>query len=175
MHKQAFTIIELVIVISVLVILIGIAIPRMKGMQDAANITKVKHELATLQSAVESYYTFSTPHAYPNSSLTALQPSLINSTPQIISTYLYDPFCSSSVNSCSGTDQEYGYTGPDWAGGAQYYVIWSVGPADTENPFCSLNSNGSVYCMNYGVSKAPASCAPGSTGCPICVTNGTGC
>jgi len=56
--KKGFTIIELVIVISVLIILIGIAIPRMKGMQDSSNIVRAKKELQTLQAAVESYYTF---------------------------------------------------------------------------------------------------------------------
>ncbi|MBF0570683.1 MAG: type II secretion system protein [Candidatus Omnitrophica bacterium] len=175
MQKQGFTIIELVIVISVLVILIGIAIPRMKGMQDAAYIAKVKHELATLQSAVESYYAFSTPHTYPNSSAGYMaQPALINASPQIISTYLYDPFCSSSVNSCSGHYQEYGYIGPDNIGGAQYYVIWSVGPAAQPSSMCGLYSDGSVALYN-GPSGPPTLCTAGSPGCPICVTNGKGC
>ncbi|MBF0571397.1 MAG: type II secretion system protein [Candidatus Omnitrophica bacterium] len=171
MQKKAFTIIELVIVISVLVILIGIAIPRMKGMQDAANITKVKHELATLQSAVESYYAFSTPHAYPNS-LAAAQPALINASPQIISSYLYDPFCSSSVIFCVSSDQEYGYEGPDNAN-APYYVIYSVGPAPQADNACFMNGS-SVSCFT-GTGGPPTLCTAGSPGCPICVTNGVGC
>jgi len=64
-NKKAFTILELVIVLSVLVILIGIAIPRMKGMQQAGQITQIKAELQTLQAAVESYYSNSSPSAYP--------------------------------------------------------------------------------------------------------------
>ncbi|MBF0570848.1 MAG: type II secretion system protein [Candidatus Omnitrophica bacterium] len=172
MQKQAFTIIELVIVISVLVILIGIAIPRMKGMQDAANLAKVRHELATLQSAVESYYMFSTPHAYPYSELNA-QPALINASPQIISTYLYDPFCPSASLYCGFNDNEYGYYGPDFISGAQYYVIYSVGPASQVWSECTVDSSGHASCQTGN--GPPTSCTPGSPGCPICVTNGTGC
>jgi prepilin-type N-terminal cleavage/methylation domain-containing protein len=45
MDEKAFTILELVIVLSVLVILIGIAIPRIKGMQQAGQTAQVKAEL----------------------------------------------------------------------------------------------------------------------------------
>jgi len=56
-----FTIIELVIVISVLAILMGISIPRIKGMIQQANIVKAKKELASLETGVEQYYTFASP------------------------------------------------------------------------------------------------------------------
>jgi ornithine carbamoyltransferase len=61
--KKGFTLIEMLIVIAVISILIGIALPRFKGMQDEGNIAKAKGELRTLQTAVESYRIHNT--AYP--------------------------------------------------------------------------------------------------------------
>lgn len=55
-RKKGFTILELLIVIAVISILVGIALPRFKGMQDEGNIAKAKGELRMLQTAVESYY-----------------------------------------------------------------------------------------------------------------------
>lgn len=54
--KKGFTLIELLIVIAVISILIGIALPRFKGMQEEGKIAQAKAELRTLQTAVESYY-----------------------------------------------------------------------------------------------------------------------
>ena len=125
--KKAFTIIELVIVISVLIILISIAIPRMKGMQQSGTIAKVRAELQTFQAAVESYYNNSSPSSYPGVAGSTSQPIvytvgatyLISSTPQILSSPLYDPFNHIAPNT------EYAfYLSP----GGQYYVISSDGP-----------------------------------------------
>ena len=69
--KKGFTILELLVVISVLVILIGIAIPRFKGMQDAGRVAQAKGELQTVQTAIESYYMNASPNAYPSSSTNA--------------------------------------------------------------------------------------------------------
>jgi len=54
-RNKGFTILEILVVISVIAILIGIAIPRFKGMQDAANAIKAKSELRSIQAAIESY------------------------------------------------------------------------------------------------------------------------
>jgi prepilin-type N-terminal cleavage/methylation domain-containing protein len=122
MGKKAFTILELVIVLSVLVILIGIAIPRIKGMQQAGQIAQVKAELQTMQTAVESYYSNSSPHMYPgasNAMTTTLGANYLTSaTPQIISSPLYDPF-----NPTASTEYNY-YLSTNGA----YYVISSIGP-----------------------------------------------
>ncbi len=114
MRSKGFTIIELLVVISVIAILVGIAIPRFKGMQDEANISKAKAELRVLQTAIESHYMNITPNAYPATSATVCASDLNNDTPLIIGEPLYDPFRSSA---------EYNYIL-----NGSYYVTFSYGP-----------------------------------------------
>ena len=120
LNQKAFTIIELVIVISVLIILIGITIPSMRGMQQSGMIVKIKKELQTFQAAVESYYTNSSPNAYPmtpgSGSAVMGANYLVTASPQIITSPLLDPY-----------DPGYEY----WyflSANGQYYVIASQGP-----------------------------------------------
>jgi general secretion pathway protein G len=68
--NRGFTLVELLVVISVIAILLGIIIPRFKGMQEEANRSKAKAELKTLQVAVESWYIHQNPQAYPPTSAT---------------------------------------------------------------------------------------------------------
>ena len=109
--KRAFTLIELLIVIAVISILVSIALPRFRGMQDEGNIAKAKGELRTLQTAVESYYIHSD-NVYP----TTLN-SLTKQVPLIVANLPTDPFTSGS---------NYGYL---VSGNGEYYVIYSLGPA----------------------------------------------
>jgi len=110
--RRGFTIIELLIVIAVISVLVGIALPRFRGMQVEGLYAQAKGELRTLQSAVESYYIHN--GAYP----ATFPDDIEGATPDIIgATAPTDPFTSSS---------DYGY---DTTGG--YYIIWSVGPGGT--------------------------------------------
>jgi prepilin-type N-terminal cleavage/methylation domain-containing protein len=146
--KKGFTILELLVVISVLVILIGIAIPRFKGMQDAGRIAQAKAELLTLQTAVESYYINASPRAYPASSTTLGGSTLTSAAPAIISAALYDPFGATAT-----TEYKYVYTSP-------YYVIGSVGTGSDLSTLAVSAGTGTV-------TKATGN---------LCVTNGvTGC
>lgn len=115
-NQIGFTIIELLIVIAVISILIGIAIPRMKGMQDEANVTKAKAETRSLKAAVESYYINQNPNSYPASSTTICASTLNSASPTIVSEILYDPFLTTAT--------EYNYIRSD---NGRYYVIFSVG------------------------------------------------
>jgi len=143
--KKGFTIIELVIVISVLIILIGIAIPRMKGMQSAGNIVKVKGELQTLQAAMESYYNNAlTPHVYIPTTTTPSASYFTAANPQIVTAPLYDPF--------AGTDVEYTATT-----NGLYYAFASIG-------------TGTGIVLTVGATGTVTY----TTG-TLCVTNGTGC
>ncbi len=111
--KKGFTLIELLIVIMVIAILIGIALPRFRGMQDEASTTKAAAELRTLQTAVESYYIHQNPHAYPV--VAGYQATLIAVTPQIIGATLNDPFDPGNAYSYALSPN------------VQYYVLWSIG------------------------------------------------
>ncbi len=53
--KKGFTLIELLIVMAIIAILIGISLPRFRGMQDEGQKSKVRSNLATLRTAVEAY------------------------------------------------------------------------------------------------------------------------
>ena len=146
--KKAFTILELVVVLSVLVILIGIAIPRIKGMQDSAKIVQAKAELQTMQIAIESYYNNSSPHAYPGPDGLIASPCGVFSaaTPQIVpGNCPTDPFTTNSQYALAVT--------------GNYYVFASVGVAGADLSSLSIDSTGLVGGGNGG----------------ICATNGTGC
>lgn len=151
--KKGFTILELLVVISVLVILIGIAIPRFKGMQDAGRIAQVKGELRTMQTAIESYYMNASPNAYPLSSTTLGGATLIGATPRILSSALYDPF-----GSTTETEYVYTYNSP-------YYVVYSVGV--NGNGTTTINSNGTITKSNNAIciSNAPNG-ANAAASCP---------
>jgi general secretion pathway protein G len=125
LDRKGFTLIELLIVIAVMAILVGIALPRFRGMQDSGNVAKAKGELRTLQTALESYYIHSG-SAYPTT-LTALE----TASPQIVGDTLpTDPFN-------SGND--YGY---DKSDNGRYFVVFSRGPAETGS--ASISDDGDV-------------------------------
>ncbi|MCX5679067.1 MAG: type II secretion system protein [Candidatus Omnitrophica bacterium] len=107
--SKGFTILELLIVIAVIAILVGIALPRFKGMKDEGSIAKAKGELRTLQTAVESYYIHNS-NTYPAN----IAAALTGATPQIIAVAPTDPFGGAA----------YGYLLA-----SPYYIIWSKGPA----------------------------------------------
>jgi len=135
--KKGFTLIELIIVIAVISILIGIALPRFRGMQDAGYVAQAKGELRTLQTAVESYY------IHNNETLpTTFPDDLEGDTPNVIGTTApTDPFN-------SGND--YG-----WNTSGKYYVIYSAGPdgngsatIDANGVVTEVNGNSCIYVSN---------------------------
>jgi general secretion pathway protein G len=113
-RSKGFTILELLIVIAVIAILVGIALPRFKGMKDEGNYAKAKGELRSLQTACESYRIHNA--GYPADLTTA---TLSAAVPQILATAPTDPFN-------PGNDYQYILNSP-------YYVIFSVGPNGAAN------------------------------------------
>jgi len=135
--RKGFTILELLIVIAVIAILVGIALPRFKGMQDEGNIAKAKGELRMLQTAVESYKV----HV---GSLPPALSDLTTATPQIAPTTLpTDPFGGAP----------YGYAVVD-----DYFVIWSIGPGAT---------GGSASITSTGVASDTNQCIYVTNGSPV--------
>ncbi len=123
---KGFTILEILVVLAVLAILIGIAVPRIKGMQDQAGITRAKSELKAIQTAVESYKMNN--GTYPTYDM---HDALMAASPQLITNEnLQDPW--------SSTDHDAGYghnyqnfimdSGGNILDMTQYYLIQSRGP-----------------------------------------------
>lgn len=143
--KKGFTLIELLIVIAVISILIGIALPRFKGMQDEGNIAKAKGELRTLQTAVESFYIHNN-QTYP-SALSVVA----TATPSIVTSIPTDPFDSASA--------AYGYV----RGGTnnKFYVIFSDGPGGNgsatiaSDAVSETNGSSAIYVSNVGTDTQP--------------------
>ncbi len=112
--SKGFTLIELIIVISVIAILVGIALPRLRGMIDEGNTAKAAAELRALQTAVESYYIHNS-KVYPATGAT-WESALTSAKPKLIGVALTDPFSTSSAQYQYGKSTN-----------GLYYIIWSVG------------------------------------------------
>ncbi len=120
--KKAFTIIELMIVMAVMAILVGMALPRFKGMQQEGNTAKAQGELRTLQTAMESY-AMHNGNVYPASSTTPFDTYLdaagVGTGPQLISSVMMDPFSPTNeyyyVRGAAGTYYAFCSRGPDGA------------------------------------------------------------
>ncbi|MBI3332815.1 MAG: type II secretion system protein [Candidatus Omnitrophica bacterium] len=117
-RSNGFTLIELIIVIAVIAILVGIALPRLRGMIEEGNTAKAASELRALQAAVESYYIHNS-KTYPATGAT-WQTALTGAKPKLIGSALTDPFSSSAT--------QYQYAKST---NGLYYVISSVGIDNT--------------------------------------------
>ncbi|MFC1540526.1 type II secretion system protein [Candidatus Margulisiibacteriota bacterium] len=109
--RKGFTIIELLIVMAVIAVLIGIAIPSFRGMQIEAWKTKAEGDTRVLKIALESYYKSN--GAFPAE--TGYQTTLLGATPRVLESGLTDPF---------KTSDPYAYA---LSTNTSYYVVYSVG------------------------------------------------
>ncbi len=147
MKQKGFTLIELLIVIAVIAILVGIALPRFKGIQDEGNISKAKGELRTLQTAVESYYIHNA-NVYP-AAITDLTAAATK--PVIVTTIPKDPFAAAATN----------YTYVVGGTNSKFYIIYSVGPDGngsaviTSNAVVETNGTSCIYVSNMSIDTSP--------------------
>jgi general secretion pathway protein G len=149
MNRKGFTLIELLIVIAVIAILISIALPRFKGMQDEGNIAKAKGELRTLQTGIESFYIKN--KAYPTSAQGLA--ILTTQVPQLIETVPDDPF--------RAPTNKYKYAvSPN----GKLYTVMSVGPGGDPADTVTIDDDGVVTegtaASNIFVSNATTDTAP---------------
>jgi hypothetical protein len=134
----------------VLTVLIGIAMPRMKGLMDNAKIVQVQKEMQTVVAAVESYYIFS-PNVYPPTSTSVQNTYLLNAFPRILTQRFYDPFRTTS-------NTEYKF---NLSSNGKYYAVISAGIDGALGTVIVDSNNGGVVSL-FGTDD-------------ICVTNGKGC
>jgi type II secretory pathway pseudopilin PulG len=124
---------------AVIAILIAIAIPSFRGMQQEARKTKAQGDVRVIKIAVESYYKNHN-NQYPDPAYTGgYQAALLAATPRILEAQLNDPFVAGGatayVYALSGT-------GP---GDSDYYIISSVGPdGQTDVPAPVVSATGTV-------------------------------
>ena len=115
---------EILMVVAIIGIIVGIALPRFRGMQDEGNIARAKGDLRSLQTAIESYYVHNN-NAYPSalSNLTSASPSIVSALP-------VDPFNSGA---------NYGYAA---SANGKYYTLYSPGAGGTGS--ASITDTGNV-------------------------------
>ena len=157
---EGFTLIELLIVMAIIAILIGICLPRFRGMQDEGAKSKARSNLATLRTAVEAYAAAPRTNGrtkYPDASdlnaqaaytgvrtaatgwmtthLTVDHTTNVLGTngPIMLSAELLDPFSPAAGN------VEYGFN----VNAQGYYVIWSNGTGRV-NTACTCDAVGAV-------------------------------
>jgi prepilin-type N-terminal cleavage/methylation domain-containing protein len=142
---RGFSLVELVIVMAVIALLLSIAIPNFRSMQQEGQLTQVEGDLNTLKSAVTSYWK-NHEFAFPSN----IHSDLVGAVPSVITKVARDPFNTDSTNST------YGYgTGSDGTFGA-YFFIYTKGPnGDTEPEWDSTNKKVTYSGSGRVVSSAP--------------------
>lgn len=114
-ESKGFTLIELVIVMSVIAILLSVGIPAFQGMQSSADISKAEMDLQTLKTAVISFRRHQ--GAYP-----ANLAALLTTTPKLINEALEDPFVTDA-----GPPVTYGYSTANDPTFGDYFIIYTQG------------------------------------------------
>ena len=118
---SGFTLLEVLMVITVIWILAGIVLPSFKGFQNEANITKAESDLHILKTAIESYRRYHGGQLPGN--ITA---NLRDAVPRMMTDPLSDPWQTSlSVQAKDG--YTYGYVTDNVPGFGPLYVVYSRG------------------------------------------------
>ena len=160
--NRGFSLLEMIVVISLISIILGIFIVRSSGMQDQRLIDTAKGDLRAIQTAINNYY-FHHANTYP-SGVDWLSNDLVNDTPRVLRQIVYDPFRPTDSlgdgdrrrppGVIPGKPQYSYYTSSD----GKYYVAFSYGP-DREGDISGISNNGKLT---------------GNNDDDIFVTNGTG-
>lgn len=136
-EESGFTLIEMVIVISVIAILMSMAVPTLSGVKNRANLTVVKSDLHNIMSSLELYYMKN--YKYPDSSDTSNTINKIKD--DFADLNIKEDGTAYNYETDSGTDaQKYLVSYQDE--NSKYYYISTdeaavVGPTDTKPSFDS--------------------------------------
>lgn len=131
-RKQAgFTLLEILVVISLIIIIAAIAIPRFSGVSDEGKKAKAAAELRTIQTALESYLLKTSP-TVPGD-WRELEKVLEDANPRLVGEVsdFVDPFTASA---------NYLYKK---SANNKYYVIHSIGP-DRTSDITGITDTGAV-------------------------------
>ena len=130
---------------AVIALILSIAIPNFRSMQQEGSLTKVEGDLDTLKVAVTSFWR-NNEQAYPANIHTALT----GATPSVITKVLVDPWVTDSTNST------YGFTKGNDSAYGDYFFIYTKGPgADTTPSWDSTNKRVNYTGSGRVVSNAP--------------------
>jgi len=142
--SKAFTLIELLIVMGLLMILMSIVFPSFRGFNQEAQLTRAQGDLRVIRIAIESYYKnkdrFPDKNAYMN--------DLLSAKPTILENNVCDPF-NPIKNSSYGYDLS-----SNNASIARYYVVYSVAKGSggcegyEDRGYASVDENGIVTLYN---------------------------
>lgn len=144
-QRKGFSLVELVIVMAVIALILSIAIPNFRAMQQEGSLTKVEGDLDTLKVAITSYWRNNT-QSYPAN----IHSALTGATPSVITKVLADPWTTDSTNST------YGFTKGTDATFGEYFFIYTKGPgADTAPEWDATNQRVKYSGSGRVVSNAP--------------------
>ncbi|MEI6437441.1 MAG: InlB B-repeat-containing protein [Candidatus Omnitrophota bacterium] len=120
--KQAFSVVEVLVTLSIAAVIVSMALPRTKGMQEQAKQAQVQSDIMMLKAAVRQYAL-----GHNNTLPDNITTDLTSATPRIITETPADPF--------SPTGDTYRYTK-----NGIYFAITSVGPDGISNSDTMLPS-----------------------------------
>ena len=141
--KQAFTIIEMIVVIAIIALLMGIAVPNFLGIRNEARQVRAEADLRVIKLALDDYNVGH--HSFPADDENQGQAALVLQKASVLESYCYDPFGPNPI-----TLYEY-----KLSSNGQYYVVYSLGVGGAAG--MTAANDGSVVT---------------SAGKPIFVTNG---
>lgn len=152
--KKGFTLVELMVVITVIAILMTIAIVSFTRIQKQARDTKRKADVRTLETALQAYYTEN--QAYPlSTSATAATTALAGLAPNYIPSIPTAPLGSTST----GGNTNYMYVTD--ALGFTYSLCTALETASTSGHLWVVSTSNAG---GFGTTDVTC-CAPGAAGC----------
>lgn len=153
--KKGFTLVELMVVITVIAILMTIAIVSFTRIQKQARDTKRKADIRTLETALQAYYTEF--QAYPLSSSPVAVTQASPGPLAALSPYI--PSIPSAPLGSTGTNTSYTYVSDD--NGFTYALCVSLETASTSGAMWVVSTSNAG---GFGTTNGNC-CAPGVAGC----------